>query len=763
MKQRSRKSKSSLRDKINEPPRPPAPTLNPFGKWCFRAMALVVLPLLFIGGIEAALRLADYGYRPDFFEKIRVGGKDFLINNENFSLRFFPPQLTRWPTPFMMEAKKPAGTFRIFVLGESAARGDPEPPFAASRYLEALLSGRYPKTRFEIINLGITAINSHVVLPIARACARQQGDLWIIYMGNNEMVGPFGAATVFGAKAPPLRLVRLSVVIQETRLGQLLANIGRKLKGGNSHAPAWGGMEMFMGNQLRPDDPRKETVYRNFQKNLHDIVEVGLGSGAKILLNTVAVNLKDCAPFASLANSHLPAADRARFDEIYAQACSAGAQNDLAEAAQKFAQAATFDASVAELQFRWGQSLLRLTNYPGAREHLEQACDDDALPFRADSRINGLIALAGRQSADDRLVLLDAANELAANLAPGLCGQETFYEHVHFTFDGNYRLGRAWAEQVRKLLPEEIAGVANAGVWPSQETCERRLGLTDWNRAAVIAVAMNRLRQPPLGSRLNNSQILESFQAAAKQLRQRMTPAAAKTATENYLAAIQGAPNDHFLRENYAEFLESTGDLKQAAAQWQQVCDLMPRNCSAFYEAGRLLSLQGQWAAAQAALSQAVSLRPSQAYVWYELGKVHLATEKFDTALQAYNRARQLDPQNALYCIAAGNASSKLNHHAEAISLYRQAIRLRPDFLEAHFALGSELVAGKQFPEAYSEFAEAVRLQPGNPRAHFNLGVLLAKQGQIDEALRELKETLQLDPGNQQAREYFNQIERVTR
>ena len=46
----------------------------------------------------------------------------------------------------------------------------------------------------------MTAINSHAILPIARECARRDGDLWIIYMGNNEMVGPFGAGTVFGSR-----------------------------------------------------------------------------------------------------------------------------------------------------------------------------------------------------------------------------------------------------------------------------------------------------------------------------------------------------------------------------------------------------------------------------------------------------------------------------------------------------------------------------------------------------------------------------------
>ncbi len=66
-----------------------------------------------------------------------------------------------------------------------------------------------------------------------------------------------------------------------------------------------------------------------------------------------------------------------------------------------------------------------------------------------------------------------------------ILGEETFYEHVHFNFNGNYRLARAWAEQVQRFLPEPVRSHA-AGGWASQETCERLLGLTDWNRNLVL-------------------------------------------------------------------------------------------------------------------------------------------------------------------------------------------------------------------------------------------------------------------------------------
>ncbi|HWI58760.1 MAG TPA: hypothetical protein VNZ22_16160, partial [Bacillota bacterium] len=292
------------------------PAKPPSGRrWVFRLGALVLGPLLILGCLEGALRLCGYGFPTSFFKPVTIGGQEYLVDNDQFSLRFFPPALARIPAPVLMQAHKPADTIRIFVFGESAALGDPRPHFGASRYLEVLLRERFPNTRFEIVNTGITAINSHVILPIARECARHQGDIWIVYMGNNEMVGPFGAATVFGGQAPPLGMVRLSLAVQQTRLGQLLMASTRKLGKRSAATANWHGMEMFLQNQVLPQDPRKEVVYRSFRRNLEDILRAGQKAEAKILLNTVAVNLMDCPPFATLTSTNLAEADRAPFEQ----------------------------------------------------------------------------------------------------------------------------------------------------------------------------------------------------------------------------------------------------------------------------------------------------------------------------------------------------------------------------------------------------------------------------------------------------------------
>ena len=132
----------------------------------------MLLPVLALVLLEIGLRLAGYGYATGFFKEVNAGGKQLVIARETFSLRFFPPELARWPSSMAFATDKPAGTIRIFIFGESAAMGDPQPAFGAGRYFETLLKQRFPQQKFEVLNLGITAINSHVILPIARDAAK---------------------------------------------------------------------------------------------------------------------------------------------------------------------------------------------------------------------------------------------------------------------------------------------------------------------------------------------------------------------------------------------------------------------------------------------------------------------------------------------------------------------------------------------------------------------------------------------------------------
>jgi tetratricopeptide (TPR) repeat protein len=715
-----------------------------FRTWLFRTLSVTLIPLVALVLVESVLRLAGYGYPTGFFKQLRIGGENFLVQNDQFGLRFFPPERLRLPPPLRMRAHKSPGTIRIFIFGESAAMGDPEPAFAAGRYLEALLRERYPGQTFEVVNVAMTAINSHVILPIARDCAGQQGDLWIIYMGNNEMVGPFGAATVFGSQAPPLAVARLSLALQKTRVGQLIMALGRKLRPKPSGAQSWGGMQMFLGNRVPPLDSSRARVYNGFRSNLRDILKAGLDSGAAVVLSTVPVNLKDCPPFASQVGDLTPAA-QADLEKRLKESSEACDQGRFQQAAELLQKCASLSHQSADIQFRWAECLAR-SGKP-AFEHYRLACDLDTLPFRADSRINDLIQQAPEAFPARRLKLCDAALALSTNTPAGVPGQESFYEHVHLNFDGNYRLARAWADTVAGSLP-----LTNrfASDWATQDICERRLGLTDWNRCNVLEEVQRRMQLPPMSTQPNNAERTRSLAIAETELRKhsRINQTQAR---DLYLDALRRSPEDFRLRQNFADFLTATGDYAQAGSVWQEVRGLIPQDHVADYQLGRLARLQGKPAESLAWLSECVQLRPNFPDAWLELGHVQASLGKLDLALEQYNRALKLQPQDFQAWYWAGVALAKLQRPKEAIDHYREAVRLNPRFWQARFELGGQLGLAGNIPEAAEQLGEAVRLNPGFAMSHLNFGLALMKQGRLDLAQHEFEETLRLEPTNRLA------------
>lgn len=714
-----------------------------------------MLPVFALLLLELALRISGYGFSTAFFKEMEQGGTRYVIENTTFSLRFFPPELARWPTSLKFPAVKSPGTCRVFVLGESAAMGDPQPAYGASRYMEMLLRDRFPETKFEIVNLGITAINSHVILPIARECARREGDIWIVYMGNNEMVGPFGAATVFGSRAPPRAAVQFNLAVQKTRTGQLLSAALRNL-GGKPKNTSWGGMQMFLENRVGADDPRRETVYRNFEANLRDIVDAGLDSGARVILSTVSVNLRDCPPFGSRHGARVSESERAHFEQVFAEAQTLRQQSDFTAAADRFATASKVDPHFAEAHYRRAECLL--ASQADAREHFQTACDTDALCFRADTRINTAIRTLAATRAHPQLVLCDAESALAAADSTGIAGRESFYEHVHFNFEGNYRLGKAWAEQVEAMLPLE-ARRNGAADWASRAQCERALGLTPWNRHFVTQSILRRLGQPPLSTQSNNAERLQAVRAEDEEFRrQQKLPGAVERVRAEYQALLRASPHDSFLYEGFANFLEAIGERPAAADAYRRIIELLPHDFYASLQLGRLLGELGSPADGQPFLQTATRLRPSLPEGWHELGLVLAAQAQFSEALTCMERAENLRPQDPANVCYTGKMLAKLGRRAEAVDKYRRAIEMRPEFWEARFELATELGFDNRVNEAMREYVEVLRLNPRHAVSHVNLGVLLARVNRLDEAVQRFEEALRLDPNQRAAREYLEQV-----
>jgi tetratricopeptide (TPR) repeat protein len=369
---------------------------------------------------------------------------------------------------------------------------------------------------------------------------------------------------------------------------------------------------------------------------------------------------------------------------------------------------------------------------------------------------------AAAKGAGSDLALTDAVSLVASN-SPGLIpGKEWFYEHVHFNFDGNYRLARAWADQVARFLPATITKTAK-GDWASQDVCERALGLTDWNRYSVLEDMQSRLMQPPFPAQANHKEQMDALKSRIQALRQAMDGPAATQARQIYLDALRAAPEDHRLHENFAEFLDLAGDLQQAVSEWKRVSELIPQHHLAYFQTGRLLRRLGKLDDATKWLDKAVALRPDLGEGWLELGNIHAAQGAFERALADYAREQQLAPQDYRVYFHIGKVLSKMHRSEEAIQNFRQSIKLRANNWEAHYALGEELGLSGQTAEARNEFQIVIKDKPDYALAHLNLGVALIRSGDVEGALREFEETQRLEPDNQLAHDYINRVRLATK
>jgi tetratricopeptide (TPR) repeat protein len=784
----------------NHPPKRPAPkpesppSISKARQWIFRLGAMLFIPLLMFGGLEVALRLARYGYPTSFFVRSSATNYNYFVTNEKFGYRFFPPALARTPVPLRMAAEKSSNSFRIFLFGESAAQGDPDPTFGMGRYLQVLLHERYPDTDFDVVCVAMTAINSHTILPIARECAGHDGDLWIIYMGNNEMVGPFGAGTVFGPQAPNRWLVKASLAAKATKTGQLVEALMGHFAGGASAPKAWGGLNMFQKNRLRYDDPARLRAYWNFAGNLNDIVRAGRSAGVPIILSTVASNLKDCAPFASLHPAAFDERQQAAWDQAYQAGVAAENAGSWPEALDSYSKAAAVDPQFAELHYRMGRCQLALSNSVQARKDFELARDYDCLAFRADTRINEITREAAARNSDHQVSLLDAVELVATNSPSGIAGDEYLYEHVHLNFDGNYLLGHALAEKVAQFLPASIK-TRDKGAWASAHDCDNRLAVSLRDRYRVFQANFSRFSEPPFTDQLNDVPRARSYMAKLQQIQSQMSPDDQTQSKAMYDAAVAASPDDPQLLGNYAQFLGEIGDWTNAIKQQTAVCKLLPDFPAPWCKAGVLLVRQGKDSLAVEQFSRALALRrdyvpalnelglifanqqkvaeagacftnalrenPGYVETYLNLGFMEQSDGRLDAALARYHEAANLQSNGPAAYFSQAVTLAAGHRRADAIDLFHAAVYMNPSFWQARYLLGVELNADEKTPEAQEQFANVVRFRPDFARAHLNLGVTLAKQGKIDDALGEFQTTLGLNPTNKSAQQNIELIQKL--
>ncbi len=542
-----------------------------------RLALAMLMPVLLIGATEGLLRVFGVGYPTDLF--LRVENSDTYCMNRQFGWRFFPRKIARKPIPQSFQAHKPARTCRIFTLGASAALGVPNSAFSFSRSLEVMLSARYPGVEFEFVNTALTAINSHTVLPIARECARYEPDVYLVYLGNNEVIGPYGIGASAHGSAANLKLVRAGIALRGTRIGQLLQRLVEKQQEGAIENSEWRGMQMYSRHMVNRGDPALDVVRDNFRQNLRDISLAGTNAGANVVLSTVAVNLRDSPPFASVADSSASPAVLAHLEQLLAAAQQLIDRHEPAAARDSLVLAHELDPGYANTHYLLGEAELALGHPGQARQAFAEALEYDALRFRTDQRLNGIVRDTAADLADRGVFLADTEQIIRATdpSGAGIPGQELFYEHVHLTFQGNYLVARALLPTVEQALPAWVRdhAVASRPI-PTIDDCARNLMFTAANEYLSLAQMRTTVTPYPFTAQLDHERRLQIIDDALARLRGLATPAVQRATVEGYRRAHERRPRDLLLALNFAKILSLTGNTGASNRIMRQVLASQP-------------------------------------------------------------------------------------------------------------------------------------------------------------------------------------------
>ncbi len=547
----------------------PAPRLSLFRKLLYGLLTAAVLLGLFVGGAEFILRLTGVGHSPQFVRSATTPeGEAILRENRWATAPYFGERRVRRPWPLRLPAEKPAGSYRVFVLGSSAAMGDPEPSFSLARMLEHMLTAAYPETRFEVVNAAVTAINSHVLRGIAADCAELQPDLFIVYEGHNEVIGPFGPAGVFaGFRRSPLAL-RGADLLQRSRLGQAV----RGALAPEADDERWAGMQMFLDQQIAAEDPRLGAVADHFRANLRAIVDAGRQAGATTLLCTVLTNQRDFAPFMSQHRADLGETEAARWQELYLAGDTELAAENPRAAERAYRAAWAIDDRHAELAFKLGRLALQRGDRPEAARLLQRALDLDTLRFRTDSTLNQAIVDAAGGSAAK---LIDIAGLVGAQAEFGIPGDDLLYEHVHLNFHGTYLVARALFPRIAEDLVSRGLSTRYVGEPFTESEARRRLGYNAHEQTMIALELVNRFEAPPFTGQSDNAQRLFAWSERAERGQQLLAAPQTLVALKQGAAqTLQLAPGDWVLQRNTGAMLVARGDamtakpLLQKAAGW---------------------------------------------------------------------------------------------------------------------------------------------------------------------------------------------------
>jgi tetratricopeptide (TPR) repeat protein len=600
-------------------------------------------------------------------------GKPAWIDNQFFPYRFFSERTARAPLPIVALKTPPAANLRVCLLGGSEAMGAPDPSFGLGRQLELMLQSRYPDHPVEVIHMALDGGNSHVLREAARDLKQLKPNAVIVLTGNNEVAGPYGPASGLGRFHHSVRIARWMSLFSRTRLSQLCIAAINKLFPARADLNAWRSQEpITLNGRMAPQDPRLNAVFLSFRQNLAAILREASEASPVVVVCTVPVNLRDCAPFSTSFLDDETAAQRVR--ETLRAAIAAETATNRIEAARLYADTIRRDPTHAEALFRAGRMALRENRTAEAAALFSRARDSDALRLRADSRINSIIRECAVQTS---VSLFDAEALFAIRSPQGIPGRELFLDHIHFTFEANHLLASSLLDRLeflRAFEPEPTGSI------PGPESIASELLYDPWGRDAQLGAMINQQLRPPFRRQLDNAETIARLNEEKKLWDARVDAISPANTCAVFSRRQSSRPDDAWLAARAAWYLLNADDPVRAEAAALSAYQHWPHR----FDIRALLALiraeQGQ-----AAANGIAFIRGSGSNSGYYdidlaigIGRELLKKKRYAEARLWLEFALRRDSWNSEAAISLADTLHHLDDGARAVEILQSAIERNP-------------------------------------------------------------------------------------
>ncbi|WNH13831.1 hypothetical protein [Thalassobellus suaedae] len=393
----------------------------------------ISLPFLLILFIELILRASGYGENYQLFKTLKVKDRpEYLVMNSDVSKKYFKNEGFKSDNQSDLFLKtKTDSTFRIFVQGASTVVGFPFYHGGSfPRMLKHRLSQTFPNKNIEIINTGITAVNSYTLVDLTNEIIEQKPDLVLIYAGHNEYYGALGVGSSSSIGSHPI-IVRSYLFLKKFRFFQLLDNSYSKIFSHSKNTPKIGETNLMEVMAREQRIPYNSEVYQaginQFKDNLEKILNKYKKNNIPVILSTIVSNEKDIKPFKSDSiNNKKMFLKNLKTNNIEAN-----------KVAQNNALAA----------YKLGTYYVK-KNQDSAKKYLHLAKELDYLRFRAPEKINDVIVnLAEKYSYS----LIDMKATFLSHSPDGTIGNELLTEHLHPNIEGYFIMADAFYNKIKEL------------------------------------------------------------------------------------------------------------------------------------------------------------------------------------------------------------------------------------------------------------------------------------------------------------------------